>query len=93
MVSNVWSRKDVLLRSSIAELDVRNYLGYSTMTTSSPVCIYAQPKMYPIESQSYKFWVDVYDSFNEEPVELPENVILIIEAALHINPKIQFNRY
>ena len=93
VVSNVWSRKDVLLRSSIAELDVRNYLGYSTMTTSSPVCIYAQPKMYPIESQSYKFWVDVYDSFNEEPIELPENVILIIEAALHINPKIQFNRY
>ena len=33
------------------------------------------------------------DSFNEEPIELPENVILIIEAALHINPKIQFNRY
>ena len=93
VVSNVWSRKDVLLRSSIAELDVRNYLGYSTMTTSSPVCIYAQPKMYPIESQSYKFWVDVYDSFNEEPIELPDNVILIIEAALHINPKIQFNRY
>ena len=63
------------------------------MTTSSPVCIYASPKMYPIENQSFKFWVDLYDSYNDDLVELPDNVVMIIEAALYIQPKPQFNRY
>ena len=93
VVNQVWSRKDLLIKSSIAELDVNNYLGYSTMTTSSPVCIYASPKMYPIESQSFKFWVDLYDSYNDDLVELPDNVVMIIEAALYLKPKIPFNRY
>ena len=93
VATQVWSRKDLLIRSSIAEMDTRSYLGYSTMTTSSPVCIYASPKMYPIESSSYKFWVDLYDSYNEDLVELPDNCVLIIEAALYLNPKVQFNRY
>ena len=92
-VNQVWSRKDLLIKSSIAELDVNNYLGYSTMTTSSPVCIYASPKMYPIESQSFKFWVELYDSYNDDVVELPDKVVLIIEAALYLNPKLPFNRY
>ena len=93
VVSQVWSRKDLLIRSSIAEMDTRSYLGYSTMTNSSPICIYATPKMYPIESSSHKFWVDLYDSYNEDLVELPDNCVLIIEAALYLNPKVQFNRY
>ena len=93
IVPQVWSRKDLLIKSSIAELDVNNYLGYSTMTTSSPVCIYASPKMYPIESQFFKFWIDLYDSYNDDLVELPDNVVMIIEAALYIQPKPQFNRY
>ena len=93
VVGQVWSRKDLLIKSSIAELDVNNYLAYSTMTTSSPVCIYASPKMYPIENQSFKFWVDLYDSYNDDLVELPDNVVMIIEAALYINAKPPFNRY
>ena len=92
IVKNVWSRKDILLRSSIAELDRNYYFGYSTMTNSSPVCIYATPKMYLIKDQTFTFWVDLYDSFNEDPVELPENVVMIIEAALVLSPKPIFYR-
>ena len=86
-VKNVWSRNDILIRSSIAEMDEKNYLGYSTMNESSGVCIYSTPKMYAIESHDHKFWIDLYDSLQESPIELPEKVVLIIEAILYQNMK------
>ena len=92
-IKNVWSRKDILIRSSIAEMDEQNYLGYSTMNDSSGVCIYSTPKMYPIESHDHKFWVDLYDSLRETPVELPDKVVLIIEGILHQNAKPDFINY
>lgn len=92
-VKNVWSRKDILIRSSIAEMDEQNYLGYSTMNDSSGVCIYSTPKMYPIESHDHKFWVDLYDSLKESPIELPDKVVLIIEGILHQNAKPDFINY
>ena len=80
--SNVWSRKDVLLTSSVAEMDKRGYLGFSSNYSNSAQAIYPQSK----------FWVDLYDSYTQKSIQMLDGNLLLIEAIVVQKPKRTFNR-
>ena len=90
--SNVWSRKDVLLTSSIAEMDKRGYLGFSSNYSNSAQAIYPQPKMFDINNTESKFWVDLYDSYTQKSIQMLDGNLLLIEAIVVQKPKRTFNR-
>ena len=92
-IRNVWSRKNVLITSSIAENDTRNYLGYSSVVGDHE-STYALPKMYDLTNQSNEFWIETFDSHTGEPVEVPiDTTSILIEACLYLKDKRTFNRY
>ena len=90
--SNVWSRKDVLLTSSVAEMDKRGYLGFSSNYSNSAQAIYPQPKMFDINNTESKFWVDLYDSYTQKSIQMLDGNLLLIEAIVVQKPKRTFNR-
>ena len=90
--SNVWSRKDVLLTSSLAEMDKRGYLGFSSNYSNSAQAIYPQPKMFDINNTESKFWVDLYDSYTQKSIQMLGGNLLLIEAVVVQKPKRTFNR-
>ena len=90
--SNVWSRKDVLLTSSISEMDKRGYLGFSSNFSNSAQAIYPQPKMFDINNTETKFWVDLYDSYTQKSIKMLGGNLLLIEAIVVQKPKRTFNR-
>ena len=92
IVSNVWSRKDVLLRSSIAEMDKRGYIGFSSNYSNSSQAIYPQPKIYDVTNTNSKFWVELYDSYNQKAINMLDGNMLLIEAIVCQKPKRTFNR-
>ena len=89
---NVWSRKDVLLTSSISEMDKRGYLGFSSNYSNSAQAIYPQPKMFDINNTESKFWVDLFDSYTQKSIQLLGGNLLLIEAVVVQKPKRTFNR-
>ena len=91
-IDDVWSRKGILVTSSIADFDERNYLGYSSFVSNNTNATYANPKMYPITNQSFTFWIELWDSYTEQKLELPPNSNVIIEACLCQKDKRSFNR-
>ena len=90
--SNVWSRKDVLLTSSVAEMDKRGYLGFSSNYSNSAQAIYPQPKMFDVNNTESKFWVDLYDSYTQKSIQMLDGNLLLIEAIVVQKPKRTFNR-
>ena len=90
-IDNVWSRKGILVTSSIADFDERNYLGYSSFVSNNTNATYANPKMYPITNQSFTFWIELWDSYTEQKLELPPNSNVLIEACLYQKDKRTFN--
>ena len=90
--TNVWSRKDVLLTSSISEMDKRGYLGFSSNFSNSAQAIYPQPKMFDINNTDSKFWVDLYDSYTQKPIQMLGGNLLLIEGIVVQKPKRTFNR-
>ena len=90
--SNVWSRKDVLLTSSIVEMDRRGYLGFSSNWSNSSQAIYPQPKMFDVNNTESKFWVDLYDSYTQKSIQMLGGNLLLIEAIVCQKPKRTFNR-
>ena len=90
--TNVWSRKDVLLTSSISEMDKRGYLGFSSNFSNSAQAIYPQPKMFDINNTETKFWVDLYDSYTQKSIKMLGGNLLLIEAIVVQKPKRTFNR-
>ncbi len=91
-VCDVWSRKGLLVTSSIAEFDNRNYLGYTSFNANNTNAVYPNPKMYELTSRSDEFWIEIYDSLTNKKIELPENSNVLIEACLYQRDKRTFNR-
>lgn len=91
-IKNVWSRKDILLTSSICEMDKRGYLGFSSNSTNNAHSVYPQPKMYDINNTNSKFWVEIFDSFTHKAIPMLQSNLLLIEAIVCQKPKRTFNR-
>ena len=91
-VRDVWSRKGLLVTSSIAEFDNRNYLGYTSFTANNTNAVYMNPKMYELTSRSDDFWIEIFDSYTNNKIELPSNSNVLIEACLYQRDKRSFNR-
>lgn len=72
-----WSRKSCMVTSSIAEEADGNYLGHTRDYAYDPI------KYYRITSKHKRFWIDLWDSReNNIPVELPYDDQLWIEAII-----------
>ena len=91
-VKNVWSRKDVLLTSSVSEADKRGYIGFSSNYSNSAQAVYPQPKMYPVSNTNSKFWVELFDSYTQKAINMDESNLLLIEAVIFQKPKRTFTR-
>jgi hypothetical protein len=88
-IKNVWSRKDIRLESSMSEYDLHHYLGYSSYNSNTST--YPQPKIFEIKSRVNKFWINLYDGYTKNPIELPEGISLLMETQLYQSDKPPLN--
>lgn len=91
-IHNVWSRKDVMIRSSLCEMDKRGYLGFSSNYSNSAQAIYPQPKIYDVNNRNSKFWIELFDSYTQKAINILNSNMLLIEAIVYQKPKRTFNR-
>ena len=64
--NNVWSRDQLMIKSSFVDLAYDGYLGFTNT-------IFNPPKKYPIKFNSYNFYMYLYDGYTSKPISLPED--------------------
>ena len=67
----LWSRYNCLVKSSLADDDKNNILGYTRGQAYTPI------KYYRMHSRDKRFWIELYESrFPDCPVSLPKKIYI-----------------